>query len=101
MTRAHGTPSGYNGGCRCDACRAAHNDRQKAYAAKRKAGLADGTIQVRHGVMASYSHGCRCDQCKAKASKVNREYRARRLLRELLAEALLDEATRPDAEVSA
>lgn len=57
----HGT-TGYAAGCRCDACRTAVREYQRAYYAR---------IPVKHGTRDGYyKQGCRCDECQDARRKV-------------------------------
>jgi hypothetical protein len=76
-----GTAHGYNRGCRCDRCRAAHRQGQAEYRRRRfeltrTDGLPDG---VRHGVSAYTNWGCRCDVCSAEHhDEMARQYARRK-----------------------
>jgi hypothetical protein len=67
--RAHGTPSAYNKGCRCDTCSEANREYRKQARAKM---LASGNTP--HGTVSGYRNwGCRCDLCKTAVKPDSRE----------------------------
>lgn len=67
--KAHGTPSAYNKGCRCDECKEANRLRCAKSAAKRRA-----RSDVPHGTVTGYRNwACRCDLCKAASVPDSRE----------------------------
>lgn len=69
--RAHGTPSAYNAGCRCEDCTTVNRNRM---AGQRERWATDspltGPDDPRHGTPTAYSsYGCRCEPC----TKANRD----------------------------
>jgi hypothetical protein len=73
----HGSPWTYrNHGCRCESCKTAWSDYNRARRARR---IAEGPNPQRHGMPSSYiNHGCRCDECTAAIQNYRRQYRTRR-----------------------
>lgn len=70
-----GTKTGYfSRGCRCEPCRAAGAEDQRArYLRDRASGPREDT---KHGTTTGYTNfGCRCDECKAAISKYNKTHR--------------------------
>jgi hypothetical protein len=83
VTMPHGTPSRYNdSGCRCDPCRDALREKQRANNVARTVKPKD-PADPRHGSYTFYrNHGCRCDQCKkAQREQCAIEYQARKAAR--------------------
>lgn len=70
--RQHGTPSTYNRGCRCDACRAT----QRKYKRERRKRMAGKVVlfKFEHGVGGYGNWNCRCDVCAAAYSAMNSSY---------------------------
>jgi hypothetical protein len=76
----HGTATGYNYGCRCNACREAI--RIKGVARRRAQGVPDRhgppPGPIKHGTLHAYSNrGCRCDDCRRVNTEAARQRRAR------------------------
>jgi len=60
---------GYDRGCRCDTCRTAKRDRDRARRANRKARTLEGLTDVEHGTIRGYQmDGCRCEACSVAAA---------------------------------
>lgn len=73
----HGKYTGYNLGCRCDACKAAGKAyRVRTYSIHLKQMQKDPK-DPRHGTYMGYVYGCRCDACK----EAQRQYRKQRIER--------------------
>lgn len=87
MSATCGTANGYIAGCRCEPCRLAKRETQRAYQARRKAGLTHTPTTFDHGTLTKYRHGCTCDECRQAAADHRRKYARRR-----------KEATTPAAE---
>lgn len=69
--------SGYQRGCRCSECRAAHAREQVRIRAERRADPARAD-RAGHGKRTTYNnYGCRCPECKAVHSQHMRAYRLR------------------------
>jgi hypothetical protein len=68
----HGSPSSYNAGCRCSACREANRVRAAQY---RKDNA--GREVTEHGLSGYSNWGCRCDVCKAAGRIQNNGIRER------------------------
>lgn len=88
MTRTyaglHGTPGAYNGGCRCDVCRARACTRVVESYRRRLAervlvgGRWFAPRAPTHGRVSTYKNwGCRCESCRATHSAYNTAYHAR------------------------
>lgn len=71
----HGTPKGYNYGCRCERCEKAGRDyrRENEFRLRTAANrshakalleMADDQGDRRHGTKYGYSCGCRCERCR-------------------------------------
>jgi hypothetical protein len=87
--RTHGTASAYNGGCRCDDCKASHRDR----IARQKLARKDKEVTAEHGKVATYRNwSCRCRPCMDAAAATMREYEgsAARVFKRALLKALTD-----------
>jgi hypothetical protein len=85
----HGSPSGYNAGCRCDDCKASH----RARIARQKLARKDKEVTAEHGKATTYANwGCRCRPCMDAAAAKMREYEgsAPRVFKRSLLKALLD-----------
>jgi hypothetical protein len=69
-----GTLNGYrHRHCRCDACKVANSEYQRASTARRRGQATN------HGKATTYvNYGCRCDQCRAAWAEYVRDYRRRR-----------------------
>jgi hypothetical protein len=67
---SHGTRSRYTAGCRCDLCRAAQREEQRA---RRRSGQAPT-----HGLSGYKNYGCRCPVCTQANTVHCREYMTRR-----------------------
>ncbi len=72
-----GTINAYTAGCRCDACRLVKRESQRAYEARRKAGLLLTPRTFEHGTLTRYRHGCQCDDCREAAAEHRRKYARR------------------------
>ncbi len=66
----HGTAAGYWAGCRCDPCREARREYDRA---RRERGLEPD--DPRHGTINGYWFGCRCDLCREAHNEYNRARR--------------------------
>lgn len=60
----HGVITGYSRGCRCDACKVANAEYQRAYRKRRRQQVQDG-VEMEHGTTVGYGFGCRCLPCRA------------------------------------
>lgn len=77
--------SGYRGGCKCDACRAAHAALMRRYRHNRLGVLPwdeylrtirKSKADLVHGIRSTYiNSGCRCDKCKGANTAHTRERR--------------------------
>jgi hypothetical protein len=80
----HGKASSYKNGCRCDACREANRDWQRAYMHRtgrsrpRAVYIAERRANPPpHGTESRYTdRRCRCDECKRASATARRERRA-------------------------
>lgn len=74
----HGT-YGYRLGCKCDVCRKAKNDWQKAYLKRKpqrhRVARSDGTVP--HGYAGYANYKCRCDICTTASTAYTRKYQKR------------------------
>ena len=72
---AHGTPVGYDNGCRCVDCRAAQASRAAVQRGKRRLALESGAAaEIKHGTVGAYGNwGCRCDECYEAHSRAVRQ----------------------------
>jgi len=70
----HGTTGGYtNHKCRCDACRGALREYQRARRGQRIQGATPDHV---HGTTNGYgNYGCRCDLCRAAWTENERQLR--------------------------
>jgi hypothetical protein len=59
----HGTPSMYNSGCRCEACKTVQSDRARNLRARLQERLENRDGQIEHGLSGYNNWGCRCDTC--------------------------------------
>lgn len=79
---AHGTWGRYvYYSCRCDECKRAASEHNRAYNARRRACGGDpaGTAErYEHGTRSRYRHGCRCEPCRHAERDYTRDYRARK-----------------------
>jgi uncharacterized protein YcbX len=58
----HGTHYGYNMGCRCEECRVAERETQRAYRARKRLRPVPAHV---HGTAQGYQGWyCRCDECR-------------------------------------
>lgn len=81
----HGTLNGYNNlRCRCDDCRGAARDWNRAYShrtgRRRPRAVYLATLRNRvteHGTITRYAHGCRCDECKRASREAKARWRAK------------------------
>lgn len=71
----HGTRQGYETGCRCAGCTAAHTRRFRAR--RRKLGIPEWKPAL-HGSRSKYVKGCRCRRCTTANRDYQRECVARR-----------------------
>ena len=77
-TGSHSYVAYKNHKCRCDVCRAANAEYQRAIAAKRKEALATNPNIV-HGKRTVYSnYGCRCEPCSVAWKIAGAAYKKRR-----------------------
>lgn len=68
--RAHGNPSTYNHGCRCEPCTTANTARVKRSRVARQ----QRAEEAPHGLYAYTNWGCRCEVCTAAKSEANAAY---------------------------
>lgn len=74
--RECGTYSGYNGGCRCEACRQAASEYYVVRA--RAMGVGPARRGRTCGLISAYHHGCRCEDCRRAARETKRRQRAQK-----------------------
>lgn len=78
MARTHGLASNYRNGCRCPACRTAHNQFTNDAIRRRKQRIAADPSLATHGHASTYNNwGCRCTPC-TNAHKVRMSSRHRK-----------------------
>jgi len=58
---SHGVLAGYSRGCRCDACRQAKREYNKADKARRFP--PKPKVELAHGTLGRFNKGCRCEPC--------------------------------------
>ena len=58
MSAPHGY-GGYTNGCRCEVCREAKREYERAIRARRRE-----SGEISHGKRVGYDSGCRCDDCR-------------------------------------
>lgn len=68
--RTHGLLSTYRHGCRCEPCRAANRNKDRA--ARRK------TSGRTHGRISTYNAGCRCEPCREVKSEIQARFWAKK-----------------------
>jgi hypothetical protein len=95
VSAEHGTPSRYDAGCRCAACRAANTARYHESTELRRRAL--GSATVPHGSASTYRNwGCRCEPCHQAALARGALARAARRARRQQ-QALTASRTRPSS----
>jgi hypothetical protein len=72
----HGTPSGYNSGCRCTACSEAHRIYCRQARARMAERAAAGDAIVPHGLFGYTNWRCRCEICTEAKKEHCRAYYA-------------------------
>jgi Zn ribbon nucleic-acid-binding protein len=72
----HGTRARYTLGCKCDDCKRANRDYQRAYRNGARQGRTTPTTAKErpHGTRSRYVVGCRCDPCQEANRAYQREY---------------------------
>lgn len=72
--------SSYSDGCRCERCRTAAREYQRAYKARLAAVAADGPCMFPdRPAVTSYVYGCRCERCRVATREYQRVRSAKRL----------------------
>ena len=95
VSAEHGTPSRYDAGCRCAACRAANTARYHESTELRRRALASAAVP--HGSASTYRNwGCRCEPCHQAALARGALARAARRARRQQ-QALTASRTRPSS----
>jgi hypothetical protein len=65
----------YARGCRCDGCKEANRDVQRAIKSRRIARFKSGVTKIKHGVSGYSNWDCRCPDCRSAWSEYLRERR--------------------------